>query len=76
MTNTHKYEYLGFYSQENGDSTEKVYTYRFDIYDNSDTLVISTGDQIHNSNNDTELYKSYDKYEYNKDLELNKVYKI
>ena len=76
MTNTHKYEYIGFYSQEDGDSTEKAYLYRFDVYDNTDTLIASSGDQIHNANDDTELYESYDKYEYNKDLELNKVYKI
>lgn len=76
MTNTHKYEYYGFYSQENGDSTEKAYQYRFDLYDNHDVLIASSGDQIHNVNNDVELFNSYDRYEYNQDLELNKVYKI
>ena len=76
MTNTHKYTYYGFYNQENGDVTEKVYSYRFDIYNNYDVLIASSGDQVHNVNNDTELRSSYDRYDYNKDLELNKVYKI
>lgn len=76
LTNTHKYEYLGFYSQEEGDITEKAYLYRFDLYDELDNIIDSTGDQIHNSNNDVELYESYDRYNYNKDLELNKIHKI
>ena len=39
LTNTHKYEYLGFYSQEEGDITEKAYLYRFDLYDELDNII-------------------------------------
>lgn len=76
ITNNHIYDYLGVYSQENGDQTEKVYNYYFNIYDDQDNLVFSTGEQIHDSTMDTNLYTSYDKFSYYKDLELYKPFKI
>ena len=76
LTNTHLYDYIGVYSQENGDSTEKVYSYCFNLYDENDNLIATSGDQVHNTTIDTNLYESYDTFSYNKDFELYKPYKI
>lgn len=76
MTNTHIYDYIGVYSQEGGDSTERVYSYCFNLYDEDDNLIAASGDQVHNTTLDTNLYESYDTFSYNKDFELYKPYKI
>jgi hypothetical protein len=75
-TNNHIYNYIGLYSQENGDTTEKVYSYYFNLYDGEDNLVATTGEKIHNSTTDTELDSSYDEFEYMHDFEIYKPYKI
>jgi hypothetical protein len=33
IINSHVYQYTGYYSQANGDRTEHLYSYRFDVYD-------------------------------------------
>lgn len=76
IINTHQFHYIGFYSQENGDKTEQEYSYRFDIYDENDNIIATSGDQLHNSSNDTEIYESYDEFTYSKELPLNKAYRI
>lgn len=76
LTNTHIYDYIGVYSQENGDSTERVYSYCFNLYDENDNLIATSGDQVHNTTLDTNLYESYDTFSYNKDFELYKAHKI
>lgn len=74
--NIHKYKYTGFYSQKDKDITERVYTYRFDVYDSMNNIIATSGDCLHNSSNDVELYESYDEFELNRDLEFNKNYYI
>nr|DAI51086.1 MAG TPA: hypothetical protein [Caudoviricetes sp.] len=36
--------FYGRYSQEDGDTTEKVYSYRFDIYDSDNVIYDTSGD--------------------------------
>lgn len=69
--NAHRYSYTGTYSQDDStqDKTEKVYTYRFDLRDESDKLVVTSGDLIHNSSTDTERYSSSDTWNVTKDLQ-------
>lgn len=68
--------FYGKYSQENGDTTEKVYSYRFDIYDSDGNIYDTSGDQIHNSFEDESLAYSTDKFVLNKDLVIGKNYYI
>lgn len=68
--------YIGTYSQLNGDYTEKVYSYRFDIYDAYGNLYITSGDQLHNSAEDETTYSSSDSFTLYKDLKDNENYKI
>lgn len=62
--NNHLYEYTGTYSQdlESGDTTERVYSYEFNLYNANGELVETSGEQLHNSSNDTEINESYDTY--------------
>lgn len=73
--NLHKYEYVGKYESFN-DPTEKVYSYRFDIYDENNNLVITSGNQIHNSYEDISNKETIDSYTFNTDLETNQNYYI
>lgn len=74
--NMHRYEYVGKYyqSKETGDISERVYSYCFNLYDNSMNLIQTSGDKIHDSSMDTELNESRDVYTIEQDLELNKSY--
>lgn len=66
--------YIGRYS--NNDIGEKVYTYRFDVYDYHGRLFTTSGDLLHNHENDKSSDESYDEFVINKTLEDNKIYKI
>ena len=78
----HTYEYTGVYSQhpadENDvrDTTEKVYSYYFNLYDENNELVASSGEQLHNSSNDKEIDQSTDTWNVRKNLEPNVHYTI
>lgn len=74
--NSHIYKYMGHYSQEDGDTSETEYSYQFDIYDIDNNIVFTSGEQLHNSSNDTELYESYDEFFYSSDLPIDKPYRI
>jgi hypothetical protein len=50
------------YSQENGDTTERVYSYRFNLYNAENVLVSTSGDLLHDTTKDIELGKSEDEY--------------
>ena len=82
-TNYHEYEYTGVYRQKalnnldiEYDRTEKVYTYRFDIYDSYYNLHETSGDLLHNSSYDTETYESTDTWRSSIDLKPNEWYTI
>jgi hypothetical protein len=67
--NSHLYTYEGIYRQqtvdgEDGDITERAYSYQFEIYDSDGSLVDSSGWLLHNSDYDDkdEPYESRDEY--------------
>lgn len=76
IINMHSYEYMGFYNQYEKDVTERVYSYRFDLYGPEGELVTTSGDQLHDSSQDIAIYESYDKYMLSQDLEIDKSFYI
>lgn len=77
-SNTHRYEYTGVYSQagEGKDKTEKVYSYRFDLRNEANEIIATSGDQIHNASLDTEKFESTDTWLVTKDLKPGYWYSI
>ena len=71
-----QYEYTGVYSQEGRDTTERVYSYQFDVYDKNNNLFMTSGEQLHNSQRDTDTYESHDTFILNKELVYNERYFI
>ena len=72
----HYYEYTGVYSQKGGDITEKVYSYRFNLYDAEGNLIETSGDCIHNASKDVELYESTDSWLVSQTLNPSQRYKL
>ena len=69
--------FLGVYDQtESPDKTEKVYSYRFDFYDIDDNLVQTSGELIHNINNDSDFNYSTDRYICNDFIQPTEVYRL
>lgn len=69
--------FLGIYDQTNSsDKTEKVYSYRFDFYDIDDNIAHTSGEIIHNINNDSEYDYSTDRYICNDFIQPTEVYKL
>lgn len=68
--------YVGVYSQEDGDSTEKVYSYRFDIRNEAKDIVETSGDLIHNHENNDNSYETHDSYVIKSNLENYQTYTI
>lgn len=66
--------YVGKYY--NKDITETLYTYCFNIYDNHNNLVATSGEQLHNHETDTEINETIDSFTLSTALEENKFYKI
>ena len=71
-----KTNFIGHYSQYNGDITERVYSYQFIVYDEYHNIFATSGEQLHNTINDEQLYESYDSFELNKELIKGKNYYI
>ena len=71
------YEYTGVYSQEgeDKDSTEKIYSYRFDLRNGNQDLIATSGDQLHNSEKDSQsTSKTVDVWLSKIELENNKIH--
>lgn len=68
--------YIGYYSQEGGDLTEKVYSYRFDLTDSNGNIVDTSGDQIHNNSFDVNSYESSDSFTLSFELNANTTYQL
>ena len=68
--------YIGTYSQDGSDMTEKVYSYIFNIYDKSNNLYITSGERLHNSFEDSNRHSSRDTFTLTKDLIDNQIYYI
>lgn len=76
--NMHNTYYMGYYGQvgKDADSNERVYSYEFNVYDPNGKLFATSGEQLHNSSNDMELYESYDSFSVPQELEVDKSYYI
>ena len=73
IINMHQYDYVGKYINS-GDTTEKLYSYCFNLYDSENVLIQSSGEKIHNSELDVDLAYQIDTYNIAQDLEINKSY--
>ena len=71
--NENSLTYIGTYDQTKGDATEKVYTYRFDLTDDYGNLIMTTGDKLHNSSEDTEHNFSSDIFILNREIKNNSI---
>ena len=69
----HSYTYIVDYSNE--DKTEKLYSYRFDLLDNNNNLIDTSGELLHNSELDTDNH-AIDQYEFMQDIPEGRVYWI
>lgn len=74
--NLYNNRYLGTYEQdiEKGDSNEKVYSYCFTITDKDGNTYITSGIQLHNTNNDINHWSSEDEFLVNKLLVPGEIY--
>lgn len=76
IVNAYNYIYTGIYSQEGKDTTERAYKYCFNLYDGNSKLIKTSDWTLHNITQDNLTYESSDTYEFNQDLEMNRVYYI
>jgi hypothetical protein len=78
----HTYDYTGEYSQApteeypDRDNSEKVYSYCFNLYNEANELVATSGTLIHDNSTDPNDYSSFDTWTVNKSLEPNVSYSI
>lgn len=79
ILNSHNYTYIGVYDQSgaNKDQFERVYSYKFNLYDVENNLIDTSGDLLHSVFNDdlTEPI-SKDEYTFSQDLDIGKTYRI
>ena len=73
IKNYHQYTYIGVYQNIN-DKTEKVYSYEFNLYNENDNLIKTSGELIHDNTQNTQLGSSEDKFDIMNDLEEDKIY--
>ena len=68
----------GRYSQDTkyGDSTEKAYSYIFNLWDNDGNLIETSEEQIHDVTQDTASDSSYDNFIIHKELKAGKIYRL
>ena len=74
-SNIHVYSYTGVYIN-NDDPSEKVYSYEFNLYDNTNNLVATSGEILHNSSLDTATNSSTDTWITRYGLNPNKTYSL
>lgn len=74
LDSTDGFTYTGLYNQKDGDTTEKIYSYQFDLKNNKGQIIETSGECLHNSSFDTENYQSTDSFTITYDLEPNITY--
>ena len=80
--NSYSNSYTGCYEQissetDKKDTTEKVYSYKFDVYDDSGkTIFYTSGYKLHNTSLDNNIDFSQDIFDLNKDIEYDNIYYI
>lgn len=76
--NIHEYHYQGVYSQKNGDeyqdTTEKLYSSTFTLYDSQNNIVHTSGEIIHDTSKDTSKYEATEEFKIGIDLSLNESF--
>lgn len=70
---THSYAAAYDYSK---DPMEKIYQYKFNIYDIDDIMLYTSDWQLHDATQDSAIYTSVDTYTFVNDLPENQVFKI
>lgn len=77
IVNNNRNVFVGEFKQgQNGDVTEKVYSSKFTITDLQSNEIFTTGDVLHNVENNPNSYTSIDTMNFNRDLEFGEIYKI
>lgn len=71
--NTHQYNYVGKYVNKN-DSSERVYSYCFNLYNQQNELIKTSGKKIHNIELDVNLKEQIDIFNIEQDLSINQSY--
>lgn len=74
--NMHSYSYTGVYSQLGGDTTEKMYSTRFEVFNGDKKSISDTGWVLHNTSEDDLNYEQHEVFTLTKDLELDESYYI
>ena len=75
--NNNRTDFVGqFIQAEGGDVTEKVYSSKFTITDLQGNLIYTTGDVLHNTENNPNSYSSQDYMTFNRDLNYGEIYRI
>ena len=76
--NLYSNSFIGRYTQNSscGDTSEKVYSYEFIIYDKQYNILTSSGIQLHNSTNDNALDSSTDEFIVTMNLQPYETYYI
>jgi hypothetical protein len=75
--NNNKTEFVGVYEQvTGGDVSEKVYSSKFVITDLDGNIIESTGDVLHNIENNPNSHSSTDTMKFSRELDYGKIYKI
>lgn len=85
--NQHNYSYVGKYSQSGNveladgtlvkkDTTEKMYSSRFEITDGDGNTVFDSGEKIHKTGDDTVSYESFEEVLVAQDFDINTSYYI
>ena len=72
--NANQQSFVGKYT--NSDQLEKVYSYCFNVYDKDDNLYLSSGELLHNHENDISPIESTDAYNLTKGLKENEIYTL
>lgn len=75
VISTHSHKYVGVYKQ-NDDSTEKLYSSKFILYNSKGEVKISSGEIIHDTSLDTSSYETHEEYNIAQDLNLDESYYI
>ena len=78
VVNYHIHDYTGICKQdrENGDITERVYSYQFNFYDKDKNVIYTSGELLHNSSYDVDISETYDKFSIPFDINMNERYYI
>lgn len=87
-SNNHNYVYTGLCRQAsydadtgvfetgNYDTSEKLYSSRFYIYDENNKVIKDTGEVLHSTHSDVSSYEATDTFEFHNDFEIDKPYYI